>query len=70
MQISKECKKWRFSEGELQGGMEQEYAMHRASTLLKLKSEFHNSKLESIDNNPNDLVFIWKGLEFEQTNSA
>ena len=32
------------------------YALHTASSLLKLKSEFHNSKLESIDKDPNKWI--------------
>ena len=31
-----------------------EYALHTASCLLKLKGEFHNSMLESIDKDPNE----------------
>ena len=30
------------------------YALHTALSLLKLKSEFHNSKLESTDKDPNE----------------
>ena len=33
------------------------YASHTASSLLKLKSEFHNSKFDSIDKDPDE----WSG---------
>ena len=32
------------------------YAPHTASSLLKLNSEFHNSKLESIEKDPNEWI--------------
>ena len=38
------------------------YAPHTASSLLKLKSEFHNSKLESIDKVPNEWISHLEGL--------
>ena len=39
-----------------------EYALHTASSLLKLKSEFHNSKLELIDEDPNKWISHLEGL--------
>ena len=44
------------------------YAPHTALFVLKLKSEFHNSKLESIDKDPTYGFPIWKGCEFKWTN--
>ena len=32
------------------------YASHTTSSLLKLKSELHNSKLESIEKDPNEWI--------------
>ena len=43
------------------------YALHTASSLLKLKSKFHNSKLESMEKTPMGFQ-IWKGCKFEWTN--
>ena len=37
------------------------YALHTASSLLKLKSEFHNSKLESIDKDPKEWISHLEG---------
>ena len=38
------------------------YALHTASSLLKLKSECHNSKLESIDKDPDKWISHLEGL--------
>ena len=38
------------------------YDPHTASSLLKLKSEFHNSKLESIDKDPGKWISHLEGL--------
>ena len=38
------------------------YVPHAASSLLELKSEFHNRKLESIKNNPDELILNLDGL--------
>ena len=46
------------------------YAPRIASPLLKLKNEFHNSKLELIKKTLMSGSWIWKGLEFEWTNLA
>ena len=39
-----------------------------ASSLLKLKSEFHNSMLESIEKGPMSGSLIWKGIKFKWIN--
>ena len=41
------------------------YAPHTASSLLKLKSEFHNSKLDSIDKDPDEWISHLEGFKFE-----
>ena len=46
------------------------YAPYTAFPLFKLKSEFHNSKLESIMKGPNKWISNWKGFEFECANWA
>ena len=38
------------------------HAPHTASSLLKLKSEFRNSKLESLNKDPNELISHLDGL--------
>ena len=38
------------------------YALHTAWSLLKLKSEFHNSKLESINKVPDEWISNLEGL--------
>ena len=38
------------------------YAPHTASSLLKLKSKFHNSRLESIDKDPDEWISHLEGL--------
>ena len=38
------------------------YAPHTASSLLKLKSEFHNSKLDSMDKDPDEWISHLEGL--------
>ena len=38
------------------------YALHTASSLLKLKSKFHNSMLESVDKDPNKGISHLEGL--------
>ena len=38
------------------------FALHTTSSLLKLKSEFHNSKLELIDNNRKEWIFHLEDL--------
>ena len=62
------------SEGFLEGNCKlawdrlvSKYALHTASSLLKLKSEFHNSKLESIDNDPNEWISHLEGLRIRMT---
>ena len=44
------------------------YAPHTAQTLLKLKSEFHNSKLDQLRKIQMNESHLWKGLEFEWAN--
>ena len=39
------------------------YAPHTASSLLKLKGKFHNSKLESIDKDPDKWISHLEGLQ-------
>ena len=39
------------------------YAPHTASSLLKLKSEFHNKKLESIKKDTDKWILILEGLK-------
>ena len=39
------------------------YALYTALSLLKLKSEFHNSKLESIEKDPDEWISNFKGLQ-------
>ena len=41
------------------------YAPHTASSLLKLKSEFHNSKLESIEKDHDELISHLEGLQIQ-----
>ena len=43
------------------------YALHTASSLLKLKSEFHNRKLESIDMDPDECISHFEGLQIRMT---
>ena len=38
------------------------YAPHTASSLLKLKSEFHNSKMQSVQKDPDTLILNVEGL--------
>ena len=38
------------------------YALHTASFLLKLKSEFHNSRLDLIDKDPDEWISHLEGL--------
>ena len=42
--------------------LESKYALHTASSLLKLKSKFHNSKLDSIDKDPDEWIPHLEGL--------
>ena len=39
------------------------YALHTASSLLKLKSEFHNSKLELMEKDPDEWISNLEGLQ-------
>ena len=39
------------------------YALHTASSLLKLKSKFHNCKLDSIDKDPDEWIFHLEELQ-------
>ena len=39
------------------------YAPNTALSLLKLKSEFHNSNLRSIQKDPDKWISNWKGFE-------
>ena len=41
------------------------YALHTASSLLKLKSEFHNSKLESIDTDTDGWISHLEGFRIQ-----
>ena len=41
------------------------YAPHTASSLLKLKIEFHNSKLESIDKDPDEWISHLEGQRIQ-----
>ena len=41
------------------------YALHTAMSLPKLKSEFHNSKLDSVDKDPNEWITHLEDLEFK-----
>ena len=43
------------------------YALHTALSLLKLKSEFHNSKFDSVDKDPDEWISHLEGLRI-QTN--
>ena len=43
------------------------YALHTASSLLQLKSEFHNNKLESIEKDPDECKFEWTNLDKKVT---
>ena len=43
------------------------YAPHTASSLLKLKSKFHNSRLESNDKEPDEWVSHLEGLQIRMT---
>ena len=42
-----------------------ECAPHTAWLMLKLKSEFHESKLDSAERDPNEWLSSLKGYEFE-----
>ena len=39
------------------------YALHTALSLLKLMSKFHNSRLESIDKDPDEWISHLEGLQ-------
>ena len=39
------------------------YALYTASSLLKLKSKFHNSKLELMEKEPKDWISNLEGLQ-------
>ena len=41
------------------------YALHTASSLLKLKRKFLSSKLDSIDKDTDEWILMWKGFEFK-----
>ena len=43
------------------------YALHTALSLLKLKSELHNSRLELIDKDPNKWISHLEGLRIQMT---
>ena len=54
-----------FLEGKLQDHMDRlvsKCAPHTASSLLKIKSKFHNSKLESIEKDPDEWISNWEEL--------
>ena len=38
------------------------YVQHTALSLLKLKSEFHNGKLELMENDPDEWILNLEGL--------
>ena len=44
------------------GWLANKYELHTASSLLTLMSEFHNSKLDSIDKDPDKWISIFEGL--------
>ena len=46
------------------------YAPHTTSSLLKLKSKFHNSKLESINKDPDEWIFHLEELQIRMTESG
>ena len=39
-----------------------QYTPHTALSLLKLRNEFHNSKLDSIENDPDESILNLEGL--------
>ena len=43
------------------------YATHAVISTLTLKSEFHKSKLDSIEKDFNEWISYWKGSEFKKT---
>ena len=43
--------------------LESKYDLHTALSLLMLKSEFHHSKLESMEKDPNKLILNLEGLQ-------
>ena len=47
--------------------MVSKYALHTASSPLKLKSKFHNSKLDLIDTDPVELISHLEGLQIGMT---
>ena len=47
------------------GRLLSKYALHLASSLLKLKSEFHNSKLELVDKDTNKWISNLEGLRIQ-----
>ena len=46
-------------------GLVSKYTLHSASSLLKLKSKFHNSKLESIKKDPDEWISNLEGLRIQ-----
>ena len=57
--LVKNAKSKDFPEGNCKiawGRLVRKYALHTALSLLKLKSVFHNSKLETIQKDPNELI--------------
>ena len=42
-----------------------EYTLHTVLSLLKLKSEFHNNKLESIDKDHDKWISLLEGLRIQ-----
>ena len=46
------------------GRLVSKYALHTALSLSKLKSELHNSKLESIEKDPDEWILNLEGVQF------
>ena len=76
--LVKNAKSEDFPEGNCKVALDNlasKYALHTASSLLKLKSEFHNSKFDSIDKDPDKWILHLEGLqiwmsEFSQKGSV
>ena len=66
--LVKNVKSEDFPEGNCKVAWERlvsKYALHIASSLLKLKNEFHNSKLEWIDKDPNEWISHLEVLQIQ-----
>ena len=60
--FSLNTKSLKFLEGNFWGWLFNRYAPNAFLSLLKLKSEFHNSKLESIDDDPDKGITNFEGF--------